>query len=167
MPSFIGIDPGKKGAIAFVDDDDFPYVEDTPLLGDGAYDIPRMVELVRFLLRDLEPSQVTVTIESQWSRPRHGGVGSFTNGFGYGLWMGILHAEGYVPIAVPPNVWKEAVGVTADKSTSIALARRLYPLAALIPEKRRYTRPRDGRAEALLIMMYGRQHQETLCRTTS
>lgn len=54
-----------------------------------------------------------------------------------------------------PVTWKPKMGVTADKATSIARARLLFPQVNLIPPRCRT--PRSGMAEALLLAEYGRR----------
>lgn len=52
--------------------------------------------------------------------------------------------------AVPPAVWKRAIGLRGDKDASRALACQLFPLSAQLFARKKD----DGRAEAALIAYY-------------
>jgi len=52
---------------------------------------------------------------------------------------------------VTPQIWKKSMGLTADKRTSLKMARELWPNAPLNRQKD------NGRAEALLIAEWARR----------
>ncbi|MEF9603307.1 hypothetical protein O4J55_13490 [Paracoccus sp. PXZ] len=58
---------------------------------------------------------------------------------------------------VRPTTWKPALGLTADKRESLAMARELFPGAADMLSRAKD----DGRAEALLLTEYHRRHVMT------
>jgi hypothetical protein len=77
-------------------------------------------------------------------------------GEGFGIIEGAAAAAGlYKPAnlrTVTPSVWKRKLGVTAEKKTSLELARELWPQFA----KSHFARKMDNdRAEAALIGYYG------------
>lgn len=146
----LGIDPGKKGALALVAPDgvlvdvvDMPDATGSAL---GAH--------LRDFLDDHQPHQVAVAwVEKVGSMPGQGHMNVFTFGAGYGAILGALGMAG-IPVELrTPNVWKKAMRCSADKGSSRQRATELWP-----GEARRFARVRDdGRAEACLIAEYGRR----------
>jgi crossover junction endodeoxyribonuclease RuvC len=73
----------------------------------------------------------------------------FTVGVGFGLWLGIRAALQLPHTRVRPHVWKKALGLSKDKEQARLRAQQLYPAADL------RLRKHHGRAEALLLAVYG------------
>lgn len=68
-------------------------------------------------------------------------------GLASGLVRGALAALRVPVVLLDPAIWKRRAGVTADKASSLEMARSTWPdMAALFRRKRD-----DGRAEAALI----------------
>jgi hypothetical protein len=144
----LGVDPGKSGALAFLDSDgrlidvvDMPDAKGAAL---GA--------LVRVALEDHAPHRViSAWVEEVHAMPRQGVSSTFTFGAGYGAVLGALGALGVPTHGVTPAAWKRGQRVTADKASSRQRAVELWPEAA-----GRFARVRDdGRAEAALIARHG------------
>ena len=170
----IGVDPGKQGAIALVIDGtlveviDMPVVthvtgskmviakdnsvsrEDTTKTSVSALGIFNAIS--RFVL--LSKGSVSACVENVHEMPGQSGMFNFGRSAGYVEMAAV--ALGLPILYVDPTRWKRAMGCTADKDTSLARARELFPnmLAAF---KRKMD---DGRAEASLIGLYG--HRESL-----
>lgn len=142
---YIGIDPGKTGAVACVSPDE-ACVWDTPLIGKD-YDVRGMADI---LSKWTDATGVFACIELAQPMPREGVRASWTNGYGYGLWIGILASLAIPYAAVRPGVWKRRLGVTRDKDQTRARARELFPLVDLSLKKH------HGRAEALLVSVYAK-----------
>ncbi len=87
--------------------------------------------------------------------------GRFNFGWDAGVPSTVLRILGVPASYVDPTVWKPAVGVTADKKTSLALARRMWPAHADTAFKRVKD---NGRAEAALMAHYGQRHLALLRR---
>jgi hypothetical protein len=151
---FLGIDPGKKGAIAAIEDGRVrSALRTTPHLVEGkAY---RYHEMARVLRAVADTGKVVAcTIEQGGAMPRQGVSTMFVCGVGYGLWVGIAAALN-LPLELPrPNVWKRAMGVTKDKGSSIIMAERLFPGWSA---KHKCD---EAIAEALLLAEYGRRVRE-------
>ena len=147
---FVGVDPGKSGAIALLDVDGtldgaglnvmfFEYTEP------GCWD--------SLLNPNVHPTyEMHVAVERLFARP--GRFSSAKANFELGRCCGELetvlrfHAVPYV--AVTPQRWQKAFGVSGDKETHIEAARRLYPSV----DFRRTPKCKtsfDGFADALLI----------------
>lgn len=147
---FIGIDPGAKGAIAFLIDDEEPIIMDlSPDLEDYWYLITYETDSA------IEYDVNKVMVEDVCGRPGQSCQSNttFMKLAGYaeltGFFLGDFNK-------VRPQVWKKHFGLitkgltkTQRKHLSVDLAKRLYPSIAdeLLLSK-------DGRAEALLIARY-------------
>lgn len=166
---FVGIDPGKSGAVAVLCSTGDVAFHDMPIrvvkkpkkggkVGHKRmYVVPSLVALLRGLPRGL------VVLEAQQAMPlsvqgrAQGTVSSFETGYGYGLLRGILSAVGRTPLLVRPVKWKRLMlkgHSTRNKDDAETVAVRLFPhVAPLLRTKR--NRLIDGRAEALLLAYYG------------
>lgn len=148
-----GIDVGKKGAFAWIDDG-VVTINIQPMLGKG-WDEKEMSRLCAYPYDH-------VFIEAAQARTLDSRGRVLTFGTHFGLWRGMLTANGRAYTIVAANKWKRAMGVTKDKQSSILMAQRLFPGVNLLPTPR-CTKPSDGMAEALLIAEYGRR---VLCGKT-
>ena len=153
----IGIDPGKKGAIAFRMGNDLPIIYDMPILNDS-YDLFALGELFKDLSKE---GNVSAAIEKQQAFPGQGVKSMFTLGYGFGaLEMGL--SGFHIPYEiVRATDWRRGLGIpqskdaTKRKSDSIAFARRKYPdlYEQLLVSK-------DGRSDALNIMEWKRKEMK-------
>ncbi len=168
----LGIDPGLSGAIAAVGGNgDWLQTYATPVLQTGkgnrrVYDVTAMAMLLHDLTRDCDRIGGTrAAIERQQAMPssvggrKQGTVSAFAQGYGYGLWLGLLAGLEIPHEILRPQAWQRAVGVVpkSGKAGSLTRASQLWPDAPL-------RGPRggalDGVADALLIAEAGRRiHQ--------
>ena len=96
-------------------------------------------------------NDASVAIEESQSMPGQGVRSMFTIGLGFGVWLGILAALELPFTRVRPALWKTAIGLRGkDKEASRLRAQQLFPTADLRRKKD------HGRAEALLLALYGR-----------
>ena len=150
MKVYLGIDPGKSGALAIVDSDG-GLVEATDYPGD----VCAAASIVRDWRTVHGASIERAAIELVHSMPGQGVKSMFSFGENYGAWQGILAAL-FIPfILVKPQQWQKGVirpGDGADaKARSLAVARRMFPDAEL-------SRKKDhGKADALLLADYARR----------
>lgn len=152
---FLGIDPGKTGALAFLFSD-HANVVDTPRDGAGAIDAEQMAVLIGGVRAfDVAGRTLIATIERAQAYPKQGVASCFNYGVGYGMWIGVLAAfRVTLFLRVSPAVWKKDMLGDVDRSDkyeSIKLARSLFPDVDLGKKKD------AGRAEALLLGEYGRR----------
>lgn len=164
----VGIDPGITGALAVLWPDRVD-VLDTPtgtrLVGGKTRTVldPRtMADHLRLLL-GVTAGTGTVHVVLEQAQPmrkegRTQGVAStFATGYGFGVWEGILGALGLPWQRVLPVVWKRAFGLLGQpKGASLLEARRRFPAVDLKLAKH------HGRAEALLIALWGAQQQRAV-----
>lgn len=161
---FGGVDPGKTGGLAFLDEHGAVLgVHQMPLLaarpGERAqYDLGTVRELL------LARPQLVVTVERlQPLPPKMGGaIANFERGVARGGWEWLLFAMGISCAFVPPQTWQRTMhvgtGGTDRKARSIEAVRRLWPRVELTTG--RQVRERDGMAEALLIAEWGRRQHK-------
>lgn len=146
MTVFIGLDPGKDGAIALV-------------AGDGRLmsitDMPSHPEYIREVLAQYQRDKF-VTIEAQQAMPKQGVTSMFSLGENYGLLVGIVTGLQIPYQTVRPQAWMRALGIPAgaDKKKHIDVALGLFPTGDF---KGPRGGPKDGRADAALIAEYGRR----------
>lgn len=142
---YVGIDPGLAGGIGVIrGDSDIKAMK---------YEPKTLIELLKQFADD---SHVQFFVEHVHAMPKQGVTSTFNFGMGFGRILGILEAFNRDYILVKPQTWKRAMGVTADKQTSIRKSQELFPQVSLLPTPRCRV-PSDGLAEALLIAEYGRR----------
>lgn len=143
---YIGIDPGKKGAYAFVADD-----------GDGAevyaWDDNGFVES----MKALSVGRCVACVEKVGARPGQGTVSMFSFGQSFGFILGVLTAFGIPYQLVPPRKWKAEYGLlNTQKQASVDVAKRLFPEVSFLPTER-CRKESDGMSDAVLMAEYARR----------
>ena len=144
VSSFIGIDPGKSGALAVV----------SGVLGNYAipFDEGEYINAIRSAQRE---GMVLAVVEHVGAMPKQGVSSTFAFGQNFGWILGVLSAFEVPYELVRPQKWKKHFSCTSDKNTSIQVARRLFPDVSLMKTER-CSKPHDGIAEALLMASYAR-----------
>lgn len=145
--NFIGIDPGKSGAIAIIREDG---TVDTAIFSEEAY---------KHLLKECGSNSFAVVEQVCGFSPPGVKIGStsiFNFGANYGWIQGVLFAFGIPYQTVVPRKWKGCFGLNKDKGLSIQCAKRLFPSVSLYRTDR-CTVAHDGIAEALLMAEYARR----------
>lgn len=157
---YIGIDPGKSGALAAIYGNSV-LLYDTPVakIKDSKTDyLPYTMAKV---IKDLIPmgGEVFVVLEKVHAMPGQGVTSMFSFGRGLGLWEGILAGLGLPYTMVAPQTWKKAMMADMprdNKDSSRIAATRLFPNASDMLSRKKD----DGRAEALLMAEYGKRLQK-------
>jgi crossover junction endodeoxyribonuclease RuvC len=154
---FIGIDCGLSGAVAAVGANrEVIGLFDTPIVkveGRSLYDCSEMAAILRSLALK---GNAVVVLEQQQAMPGQGVSSTFSIGYGFGLWAGLLSALEIPFQTVRPSVWvrKVLAGCPGEgKARSIGFVMRMYPGVELVPPGCR--KPRDGRADALCLATFG------------
>lgn len=153
MTYLLGIDPGKKGALALLDPETFDLnIMDMPVLpkksGKG---VDTNYSELAHIMDPPQGTRVFAVIENVWSMPREGVSSAHAFGRNNGaLLMGLACWEiPYRPIT--PSQWKKHFGLSSNKGASRMLATERFPRNA-----REFARVKDdGRAEAALLALYG------------
>jgi len=162
----VGIDPGKSGAIVALDMHgraiewmaaDHPDEGYTVKAKGGAIYVPSCMAL---WLYDLSQNYkvVMVVIEQQQARPIEGRRSVFTNGYGFGMWVGVLAALRIRYKIEKPQTWTRAIFGSKPK-TDVKKARAISVASSQVPDLPltwgRKTRPHDGLADAACLALYG------------
>lgn len=141
---FIGIDPGISGALAFID-------------GNAAAAMPfderTYIENLKLCAGE---DKCICCLEKVGSMPKQGVASTFKFGTNFGWIQGMLMTLDIPFELVTPQKWKKEFSVTADKNTSIDVAKRLFPQVNL-KRTERCVKEHDGMAEALLMAEYARR----------
>lgn len=144
MKIYIGIDPGKSGALALLTEDGQCTV------------IPFHESAYTEILKAASGPSSVCCLEKVGAMPGQGVVSMFNFGHNLGYIEGLLQAFDIPYQLVPPQTWKKEFCVTSDKNTSIEVCRKLFPHVSLLPTERS-RKPNDGMAEAVLIAEYARR----------
>lgn len=140
---YMGIDPGKDGALAVISDA-------------GVTVIPFDERDYISCIRELEGKGAKCCLERVGAMPGQGVTSMFKFGENFGFIRGLLQANGISYELVTPQKWKREFGVTGDKNNSVAVCQRLFPDVSLL-RTNRCKKPHDGMAEALLMAEYARR----------
>ena len=143
---FIGIDPGKKGGIAYIDTQDnvsvtVPYSDTT------------LIDLCRHFSG---VDGVVCCLEKVSARPGQGVVSMFSFGQSVGYIKGVLEAFRIPYQEITPQKWKGEFGLNSEKAASAEVCRKLFPDISLLATPK-CKKPHDGMAEALLMAEYARR----------
>jgi len=146
----IGIDPGQKGGLAFVNRRDTQRAWAYRYPGDAV----EAARIIREFTSEHGVAQLAV-LEKVHAMPKQGVSSTFKFGQNYGAWQGVLAALEIPFILVTPQKWQKVMLDSAGKQggdkkdRSLEMARRLWPDIDM-----RY-KADDGKAEALLMARFG------------
>jgi hypothetical protein len=140
----IGIDPGKSGGIAWIDETGRACVEKMP---DTLADLWQLIYYDTGYNFCNARHQCKAYLEQVHSSPQMGVVSAFTFGNGYGHLEMALTAAGIPFERVRPQAWQKAMGCMSkgDKNITKRKAQELYPQIKVT----------HATADALLIATYG------------
>ena len=141
--TFIGVDPGKKGSLALLENGAvsiFPFDEDT------------YIEM----LGKVAPHASICCLEHVGSMPGQGVTSMFHFGENFGFIQGVLRAYKIPFELVRPQKWKKEFSITGDKNSYIQVCKRLFPDVRLF-RTARCTKEDDNMAEAVLLSEYARR----------
>ena len=144
MKTYIGIDPGKSGALALLTEDGQCTV------------VPFNESAYTAILKAASGPSSVCCLEKVGAMPGQGVVSMFNFGHNLGYIEGLLQAFDIPYQLVPPQTWKKEFCVTSDKNTSIEVCRKLFPHVSLLPTAKS-RKPSDGMAEAMLMAEYARR----------
>ena len=134
---YIGIDPGKTGAVAILDDKG-NYINVLDFGQEG----------LMSALIDYAPVVKFAYLEKVHSMPGQGVVSTFSFGENFGWWQGVLGSLGIPYTTIRPQDWMKKYSLqksSASDKPGLEVARVLFPEAPLRLKKH------HNRADALLI----------------
>ena len=155
MATFVGIDPGLGGGLAFYDAV-FERLEVYPMpVLVAAKSGKKMVDALSLArIFDQYPNIRHIFMEKVSAMPGQGVTSMFNFGISNGILLGVIACAKVPYTMVVPGVWKRVMGVPANKDAAMLRATQLMPKHAhLWPLKKH-----DGLAEAALIALYGYQN---------
>lgn len=149
---YIGIDPGKSGGYAIINDKhpDKPSV----FPWDDAEFVSAMGGLR--IIHETTGDEIKCCLEKVGAMPGQGVTSMFSFGKSAGFIEGVLAANKIPYQLVPPQTWKKSFSLNSNKQTSIEVCQRLFPDVSLYRTER-CKKPHDGMAEALLMAEYARR----------
>jgi len=157
MKAIVAIDPGVTGAIAVDSGTGELYVEDIPTFkvktGKKVRTHYLLADLAEILRAIIEPATFVI-IEKVGARPTDGAVQAFSFGRGFGILEGMCTALGATVIYVAPNKWKKEMSLNQDKRYSVERANKAFPE---LSDRLKLVKD-NGRAEALLLLQYAKEH---------
>ena len=142
---YIGIDPGKNGALAFIEPE--PTGASVHVFDASTY---------AEFLESTGGYQCRCCLERVGAMPKQGVTSMFKFGENYGFIQGLLTAFRIPYELVTPQKWKKEFQITGDKNSSIAVCKRLFPGVSL-RRTDNCKKDHDGMAEALLMAEYARR----------
>lgn len=145
MKAYVGIDPGKSGALAILHEDG--QVE-TYIFDPAVY-----ATVLVYISKNTDP---ICCLEKVGAMPGQGVVSMFNFGHNLGFIEGVLQATKLPYQLVPPQTWKKEFSLTSDKVKSIEVCQKLFPNVNLLATSRS-RKPSDGIAEAVLMAEYARR----------
>ena len=148
MKYYMGIDPGKSGALAVIG-------EDRQIWSMAPFDRAAFLRIMaEFTERD-----IVCCLEHVAAMPGQGVTSTFSFGENFGWLQGALEAMEISYQLVRPRVWKKDFSLNDSKQKSTEACRRLFPD---VGNRLRLTetsrKDDDGLAEALLMAEYARRH---------
>lgn len=175
MADYIGIDPGKKGAIVKVYENGAVNAWKVPLTKEGEVDLARLCDILGLITKD----DSLIGLENPHAIYGTSKGTMFTMGRVIGNIEAALTCNGANFCYVKPKEWQKIIWIDKDivkkdkgsakkkvrdtKATSLNAVKRLFPGVELrfdcteTPNNRR-TKPHDGIVDALLIAEYVRRN---------
>ena len=148
--AWVGIDPGKSGAMAVIWNDETLQPTLIEYTGPLCY---------KTSFCDILRTELRVVVERLFARP--GKLSSAKANFELGRCMGELETMlsmcGIPFQEVTPQAWQKEFGISGDKQTHVDCAKRLFPGVSL-KRSDKCVKDFDGFADALLMAEYARRH---------
>jgi crossover junction endodeoxyribonuclease RuvC len=151
-----GIDPGFSGAIAIYEAGlswGKMRVYDMPIMKSAKGKTILNLSEILNILQPEDPHHNLAVIEQVGAMPNQGVSSTFRFGQGFGQLQMAIAAQKLPVQYVTPQKWKSHFGLSRDKGVSRSVAMQRFPEIA-----DQFKRVKDdGRAEAALIALYGRE----------
>lgn len=152
MTHYMGIDPGKDGGLALIDDSGEIH----------SYTImfSTLHETYTYL-KDWQGHVKHIMLEHAQAMPKNGAVSMFNYGLGFGQLLGLITALEIPHTLVRPTAWNKVMCQGIDKklepkTRTLIAAQRLFPSERFL-KSGRAKKPHSGIYEACLIAEYCRR----------
>lgn len=153
---YIGVDPGKKGGYAIIEQG----ISGQQAVEVYPWDYNAFAHKMRSLSEDddMRDAGIVAAVEKVGAMHGQGVTSMFSFGRSLGFIEGVLSGCWISYQLVPPNVWKKSFSLIGkDKQASIETCKRLFPGISLLPGDK-CRKDSDGMAEALLMAEYARRN---------
>jgi crossover junction endodeoxyribonuclease RuvC len=155
---YIGIDPGKSGAIASIFRDRVTNTFVMPISG-KTIDIDAIAAHLYKLIHMKSVATYNgaiVCVEKVHAMPGQGTASMFSFGYSVGVIHGIVTTLEIPMYLVAPQTWKKEIlsDTKKDKDAAIAFCRRVYPDVSLLATERS-KKSHSGIADAICLARYG------------
>lgn len=152
---YVGVDPGKAGGYAVIDDAKVVYATSARAF---PWDDFFFMSEMRGIKNLANGMKIIAAVEKVGAMPHQGVSSMFSFGQSYGFIQGVLTALGIPYQLVPPRKWKAEFGLlNTSKEDSVRVAKRLFPGVNLLPSER-CRKDSDGMSDSLLMAEYARRH---------
>lgn len=146
MSTFIGIDPGKTGAITIESAPGKVEVCPMPLIG-KELDVRGISDIFADLARTGHTADCFAMLEKQQVVPGNGSLGNFATGYCYGVIKAMLTAHCIPFEVVSPMKWKNSFGVSSPKKARIKKDKNAPPVIETPESKKsKFAAKRDARS---------------------
>lgn len=154
MAIICGVDPGYSGAIAILDpQSNALLIQDMPTAPNAKGKVELDLNALAQLLIPTYEGRCMAVLEKVATMPNQGISSAFRFGQGYGAIEMALVGHGWERHYVTPPTWKKHFKLSKDKGVSRSMAAQRFPAQADL-----FARVKDdGRAEAALIALYGKE----------
>lgn len=141
MSIFLGIDPGKKGALALLDDETMSVT---------THDMPGTTAELHDLVAGF-PIIKRATVEKPFYPQMIGVTSAAKIAQAFGILIGALMWRDIPFKEIPSNKWKPSMDLSRNKNASREMAMQMFP-----DDAEQFKRAKDdGRAEAALLAWWG------------
>jgi len=160
---YLGIDPGKSGAMVLLNENmGIERMAKAPLIkstkAKDEYDIPALCDILDEMTEDLDATLAVVERQQPLPAKMGGSAANYQRGFSFGMYQGLLTSRGVSYEVVAPRTWQKVMftGVNAEdtKAASVLVAKRYWPKQDW-KRTARSIKDDDGLTDAALLALYG------------
>ena len=152
MQYYLGIDPGRKGGLALIDEyKNLIYYEAMPMLKSG-YNYERIYEMI-----DTLPETTKIIMELKQGVMDKSASPTTSFAFHCGVLLGLCYKR--KPVIISPKIWKKEFEITREYKEARSDMKLRSIKAAEKQFRINLKKNEDGLAEALLLAEYGRKHK--------
>ena len=145
---YIGIDPGKSGGIAVINEKNEIQAYKCPRSSDD------MALLFQMCIGDTPTDKIRLVMERVWARPTNAVRAAFSYGVNYGQWLGISATHEVVMNTALPLEWIKWVGCPKALKKNIRKKWLKQKAIDLFPSIKRVTL---ATSDAILITHYAKE----------
>ena len=154
MKIYVGIDPGKSGAMAWLTDDVDDGLKSLYTKNTDALDLDSWFKIFKE-----QTDEIYITIEKVWSFPKDSNKAAFSFGTNYGMWLTLLETNELSYQDALPRKWQEYFKIPKMKKQERKLLCKEKAMEYLKEYDEDY-RVTYINADAILIAMFSKHINE-------